>query len=190
MKIKKLLSLVLSLAVVLAFLPTTVTANTTDTSAEPTETQQLATYQVRHYFRLHTEPVNALYKVETLEGYVGEKTAAVPLEFLGYKASSVTQRNIAADGSTIINITYSIIEYKSSDVNYDGEVDMLDAITLERFLAGWDGYDQSSVCIYGADVNVDAKLNANDVLTLLHLLVGNNPAVGKPDLEEDWGEWV
>ncbi len=165
----------------------TVTENIT---LYPVWVRVLRKYQVRHYYELHTKPEKQLFLTEEFEAYAGETTNATALNLLGYKASTVKQQTVAVDGLTVVSIVYDIIKYKANDVNYDGSVDMLDAVVLQRCLAGWDGYKHNKVCIYGADTDVNGKINVNDALTLLHILAGNKPAVGTPDIEDDWGAWV
>ncbi len=150
-------------------------------------------YKINHYYENHYEPGNRLYKTEYKEGYAFEMTEAEALDMLGYTVSTISQKEIQPNGSTTISIFYSIeddTKAEFSDVNADGVIDLLDAVCLQRCLAGWQGYDQSKVCMYAADCNVDGKVSANDILTLLSQLAGNNPSVGKPDTEDNWGGWV
>ncbi len=151
---------------------------------------QVVQYKVKHYIKSYLKPEYVLYKTETVSSYFGEKTTASALSLAGYTAGTVTNKQIALNGTTIINIYYSMNGKPNSDVNADGTLDMLDAIMLERYLARWDGYDNSNVCLYNADCNIDGKINGNDLLTLLHLLAGNSPEIGQPDTDDEWGDWI
>lgn len=165
----------------------TVTENIT---LYPVWVRVLRKYQVRHYYELHTKPEKQLFLTEEFEAYSGDTTNAAALNLLGYTASSFRQQIVSATKSTQVTIVYNIKKYRANDVNYDGKVDMVDLAVLQRYLAHWDGYDVSKVCIYGADTDVNGGINANDVLTLLHILAGNSPTVGTPDIEDDWGDWI
>lgn len=48
-----------------------------------------------------------------------------------------------------------------SDVNFDSEIDMLDVVTLQRHVAGWEGYEKLP---YGADVYAGSEDYMPDVL--------------------------
>lgn len=154
---------------------------------------QKVTYKVNHYYQNHYEPGNKLLKTDFLEGYVGDLTEAEAIEMIGYTVNPIAQKTISADGSTVVSIFYTIEDSKKvdfSDVNADGVIDMLDAVYLQRCLANWTGYSYGTVCMYAADCDVNGKINANDLLTLLDQLAGNNPPVGTPDTEDNWGDWV
>ncbi len=151
---------------------------------------EIRQYKVYHYYELHTKPEKKLYKIEYFEARVGEQTEAKALNMLGYTASEIIQKEITPSGTAIVSVIYSMTNYRSNDVNYDGTTDMLDIAVLQRCLAGWEGYDHSKVCIYAADCNVDGSVNAGDALTLLEILAGNSPTIGTPDTEDNWGDWV
>lgn len=154
---------------------------------------QKVTYEVNHYYQDHYEPGNRLLKTEIVEGYAFELTEAKAIEMAGYSVKAFTQKEISPDGNTAISIFYIIddaTKAEFSDVNADGAIDMIDAVDLQRCLAGWQGYRQSKICMYAADCNIDGKISAADILTLLSQLAGNNPPVGTPDSEDNWGEWV
>ena len=196
---KKLLSLFLCVAVVIVmtFMPFATNVGATGLNSEVisdlTEENQKVTYKVNHYYQNHFEPGNRLLKSEIYEGYAGELTEAKAIYMLGYTVSTFTQKTISKEGTTFVSIFYRIDKQSgivASDVNGDTVIDLLDAIYLQRCIAGFDGYDASKVCVFAADCNIDGSVNAKDILTLLSQLAGNKPAVGTPDSEDNWGDWV
>ena len=56
------------------------------------------------------------------------------------------------------------------DVNNDGEVDVLDVLTLVNFIVG----KTSSVSEKAADMNGDGDVDVLDVLTLVNKIIGKN----------------
>ncbi len=53
---------------------------------------------------------------------------------------------------------------KLGDVNRDGEIDIIDLIALSRNVAGWEGYEDSTLEIARADLDYDGEVGALDVL--------------------------
>ena len=49
------------------------------------------------------------------------------------------------------------------DVNNNGKVNALDVRDIKRYLAGWDGYDETTLNLSAGDVNGNGKVNALDV---------------------------
>jgi hypothetical protein len=52
------------------------------------------------------------------------------------------------------------------DVNDDAKVDIIDLIVLSRNIAGWSGYEDSSIDMLSADVNADDEVGLDDVVIL------------------------
>ena len=52
------------------------------------------------------------------------------------------------------------------DVNGDGAVDNLDRLAITRYLADWDGYNESDINMAAADVNNDGSVDNLDRLAL------------------------
>lgn len=52
------------------------------------------------------------------------------------------------------------------DVNGDGSVNVKDNMFLSRYLAGWDGYDETTLHLENADLNDDGKVNVKDNMIL------------------------
>ena len=60
---------------------------------------------------------------------------------------------------TVVNATVTILY---GDVNKDGKVTLKDDATLARYLAKWEGYDETTVDLAAADVNGDSKVTLKD----------------------------
>ena len=58
------------------------------------------------------------------------------------------------------------------DVNADGVVNNRDAMILDRFVAGWDGYGKRIVNETAADLNRDEKINNRDAMILDRYVAG------------------
>lgn len=151
---------------------------------------RLKTYKVYHYYQDNYAPGYKLYKTDYLEARVGETTTAEAITMLGCNMRPFSQKTVMASGTTFVSIYYTKGDIVASDVNADGTIDMLDAVYLQRCLANFEGYDTSKICVYAADCNIDGSVGAADVLTLLSQLAGNNPPVGNPKDEDNWGDWV
>ena len=62
--------------------------------------------------------------------------------------------------------TSGVLTYQLGDINKDGQVDEGDITYMERYLAGWSGYNSSE----NGDINGDGSVNITD-LNLLKCLV-------------------
>lgn len=166
------------------------------TSAETNITFRIPSisYTVEHWINDYNGG-QTLYKTETLNGILGETSAAKPLALLGYNAS-VTQDVISNE--TVVKVMYTPkakSEFSECDINCDYNVDMLDAALLQRYLAGWSGYNAERVCLITADVNGDGKIDAADNLLLMKYIANYNPpefgtGSDKVDKDEGWGPWI
>jgi len=78
-------------------------------------------YTVNHHF---PNVAGDDYEVETdnLTGVTGAQTAAAAKTVTGFTAGTVTQKQIAADGSTVIDIYYTRNQYDITFVNENGDV--------------------------------------------------------------------
>jgi len=56
------------------------------------------------------------------------------------------------------------------DVNFDGEVNITDALIIARQQVGYDELDEAAMIV--ADVNGDGIVNITDTLLLMRVLVG------------------
>ncbi len=52
------------------------------------------------------------------------------------------------------------------DVNGDGNVNVKDNMFLARYLAGWEGYDETTIYMNNADLDGDGKVNVKDNMIL------------------------
>ena len=62
--------------------------------------------------------------------------------------------------------------YYIGDVNGSGAVDNRDAMILDRYIAGWDGYDKYIKIRDAADLNRDSKINNRDAMILDRYIAG------------------
>ncbi len=127
-------------------------------------------YSVMHI--LKTDEGTTVLKTEKLTGKDGEKTDAKALEMAGYVALSIPQETLSRDEIVFIMVTYVKGDFSVGDVNCDGSIDMLDVALLDRFAAGWDGYDASNVCDFTSDCNADGTIDATDAEHLVKYLAG------------------
>ena len=66
----------------------------------------------------------------------------------------------------VINGFVNIVDVIIGDVNSDGKVTMKDGVFLGRYLAEWEGYDDTTVNLIAADVNNDQKVTMKDAVVL------------------------
>ena len=66
-------------------------------------------YKVEHYYETLTDGYDV--KTVPMTGTTGEQTMAVVIDKAGFTAGTVTQRPIAADGSTVVRINYTRNSY-------------------------------------------------------------------------------
>lgn len=88
---------------------------------------------------------------------------------------------------------------KQGDVNGDGNIDLIDAAKLERYLADWTRYDFLNLDLGAADMTDDGYVTTEDLLTLKKLLTGaggfwgdddTTPTPDTDDDEDEWTPWV
>lgn len=72
---------------------------------------EVAKYTVNHYLTA-LDGTPELKEKETLEGTVGVMTTAAPKQYEGFTADAVQQAQVKADGSTVVDITYTRNTYK------------------------------------------------------------------------------
>ena len=156
--------------------------------------ETVAEYKVRHYVQQNGSDQYQYKHLDKMSGVVGSVTEAVPRNLFGYKVEDFSQTEILANGSTVVAIYYTKA-YALGDVNCDGAVDMLDMVFIERYLAEWDGYDNTNVCSYAADCYINNKITAKDALLLKRYLAGIKdsqfgtlPETGNK--EDGFGPWV
>jgi len=63
-------------------------------------------------------------------------------------------------------------DYVKGDVNADGFVNAKDKAILNRYLAGWEGYDKQILSMDAADINKDEKIDAKDKAIFNRYLAG------------------
>jgi len=68
-------------------------------------------YKVEHYWQNLADDGYTLYETENKTGTTGSTTAAAAKSYPGFTAGTVTQRPIAADGSTVVKIYYTRNSY-------------------------------------------------------------------------------
>ncbi len=87
--------------------------------------------------------------------------------------STVVWPTVAAAGYTEYTCSVCGHSYRDSetvfvlgDMNADGTVDMIDGMLLARYLAAWDGYDETTLNLAAADVNGDSAVDLQDGMVL------------------------
>lgn len=160
----------------------------------PASAETTVEYKVRHFIQKNGSDEYQYKYLDRLSGAAGAFTEAVAKDLFGYEVETFSQTEIAADGSTVIAIYYTKA-YAVGDVNCDGMIDMLDMAYMERYLAEWDGYDDTNVCSYAADCYINYQINANDALLLKRYLVGIEDAQfgtlsDSGNKEDGFGPWV
>lgn len=163
-------------------------------AAFPVSAETAVEYKVRHYVQKNGSDEYQYMYIDRLSGVAGAFTEAVAKDLFGYKVEAFSQKEIAADGSTVITIYYTKA-YALGDVNCDGMIDMLDMAYMERYIAEWDGYDDTNVCPYAADCYINYKVTANDALLLKRYLAGIEDAQfgtlsESGNKEDGFGPWV
>lgn len=134
-----------------------------------------ASYTVIHYLETANGGIS-IYKVETKIGMVGFETEAEAGNPVGYTVANIGKEVIEENELLLVTVYYQKMETVTYDVNYDGSVDMLDLMLLERYLAEWDGYDADKVCEFNADANADGKVDIDDAVMMERYLAGyENP---------------
>ena len=62
--------------------------------------------------------------------------------------------------------------YIVGDVNNDSVVNNRDAMILDRYIAGWEGYEEKIVIPAAADLNRDKQINNRDAMILDRYVAG------------------
>ncbi len=101
-------------------------------------------------------------------GFVG-CTKLIGVVYGGTKAD-LGLINIGAANTTLTGAAWHYIA--PGDMTWDNEVDLLDLVYLQRYLAKWQGYDELLLFETG-DINMDGAVNNSDMLALLNKLAGN-----------------
>ncbi len=90
-----------------------------------------------------------------------------------YGGSELDRSQITV-GSGNVHITNATWYYCApGDINGDFAIDLLDVACLERYLADWVGYNDQTVALEMADMNMDGTLDNLDVLCFLNKLTRN-----------------
>lgn len=82
-------------------------------------------YTVKHYKLDMDTHEYEFIEEETLRGKAFDKTKASPKNYLGYKVSLIEEKEIAGDGSTVVNIYYAPEYYLlvlDKNMNYGGDI--------------------------------------------------------------------
>ena len=82
--------------------------------------------------------------------------------------------DIRSDGSAcfVIPVTIAGGSMTVGDVNLDSEVNNRDAMILDRYVAGWTGYEEKIKSMDAADLNRDGSVNNRDAMTLDRYIAG------------------
>ncbi len=111
-------------------------------------------YKVNHHLQELGKETYALYETETLGGTTNELTAAKQKEFAGFTVKEFTQKTIAGDGSTVVDIyytrnTYEVLyqitglidaneKYATQRYEYGQKIRVLDALSKPGYtFVGW-----------------------------------------------------
>lgn len=92
--------------------------------------------------------------------YVGEQAII-------YLYDDLTKNFWGDDSNSILNLSendYNPVTF--GDSNGDSSVDPMDLANMQRYIAGWSGYDDDSLDSDGMDVNSDGRVNPLDVIIL------------------------
>ena len=100
-------------------------------------------------------------------------TTAKPVETKPVTTAATTEE--VKPTTTVVNPTDEpssgeITNLKYGDVNLDGEISIVDAVLLNKYLVNGASLTDQSVA--NADCYKDGKPNANDTLTILKVIVG------------------
>lgn len=80
--------------------------------------------------------------------------------------------NVAEGASPELTARTMIAAISVGDVNADGQVKNKDALVLDRYIAGWSGYDKYVIDWDAADTNRDGKVKNKDALILDRYIAG------------------
>lgn len=72
----------------------------------------------------------------------------------------------------VVDGSVEVVDYTYGDLGGDGEVSVKDNMMLARYLAGWDGYDASTLILEAADLNGDGMVTVKDNMILARHLAG------------------
>ncbi len=141
-------------------------------------------YTVVHWQENANDNKYSFADSESLQGTTGAPTAAVPKNYDGFTAKSITQETIAGDGTTIVNVYYSRNTYTVKFYNYivgDGLWNIGDELTEykitakygERISAKWPGriwirLDSSGNSIKNADGSFKQFSTYNEYYNYIH----------------------
>ena len=123
-----------------------------------------------------------IYTVTFIDGYTGEVIyidevhegeAATAPEVSGHDAEPFPYIFIGWDkefSAVMEDMTVTANFALLGDVNFDGEVNITDALIIARQQVGYDELDEAAMIV--ADVNGDGIVNITDILLLMRVLVG------------------
>lgn len=123
-----------------------------------------------------------IYTVTFIDGYTGEVIstdevyegeAATAPEVSGHEGEPFPYIFIGWDkefSAVMEDMTVTANFALLGDVNFDGEVNITDALIIARQQVGYDELDEAAMIV--ADVNGDGIVNITDTLLLMRVLVG------------------
>ncbi len=141
------------------------TTTTTETSAETTISSEEETTNVSEETTATSDTTTISEETTITE----EMTTASEETTVSFEAVTSTTSTIAAEEITTTTTSLEEERVLYGDVNRDGRVDIIDAVMLNRALAGVVTLTDSS--IRNADCYADGALSASDAGTLLQFLV-------------------
>ena len=103
-------------------------------------------------------------------GYVLDK---ITYTTAGGTATDITSEKsfVMPENNVSVNVSFKH-KYLTGDVNMDGKVNAKDKAILNRYLAGWAGYDAQILSWNAADIDKSGKVNAKDKAILNRYLAG------------------
>ena len=122
------------------------------------------------YINQVATPANGVYEFVIEKSRIQSATGLEDIE--GYSLVLKIGGNEITD---IANVTVTFEDPYArnviiGDVNGDEKISSIDRITLSRYLAKWDGYDDSTVVKEACDVNGDTKVTSMDRIVLSRYL--------------------
>ena len=129
----------------------------------------------KYTVKIHVQAADDCKFTEETEAYInGRKATITEISTDAYgKCRAWVEYTFNSSGGSILG-----------DVNSDGGVNNRDAMILDRYIAGWDGYAARITDTDAADVNRDSNINNRDAIILDRYVAGWNdnpvyPMIGK-----------
>ena len=92
------------------------------------------------------------------------------MDITSTKSFTMPAKNVTV--SVTFKAKTPVVTYEPGDVNNDGSVNAKDKAILNRYLAGWAGYDKQILSWEAADINKDKNVDAKDKAILNRKLAG------------------